>query len=144
MGSKFALPWGVQKPPAVCKKPPAPMPFPPPPWPDAQFQGFCQWFGPAYGYPIQLSGPVPMKPNPPAAQHIGWLNAPPFALRLRMTQTPAPPDLTLDLQLYLNSAPIQFKTISIGSVKSIDPLDTGLLQFPVAAPGDLVTCRVWS
>lgn len=144
MSSRWSLPWGVQKPPAVCKKPPVPTALPPLPFDQKEFQATVQWYEPAYGSPLQLSGPLPILPNPPALQHVGWLSAQPYALRLRMTQNPALPQLAFDLRLYLNSAPIGYKSIVLDSPKSLDPFDSGLLQFPVVSPSDLVTARVWS
>jgi len=144
MSNRFSLPWGVQKPPAVCKKPPTPSTFPPRPFNEKEFQAFIQWHGPAYGSNIQFSGPATMSPAPLALQHTGWLHAPPYALRLRMTQTPTLPALTLEITLHLYSAPLYQKTATINPPKQLDPFDTGLVKFTTAIPTEHVQARVWS
>ena len=143
MSNKFSLPWGVQKPPAVCKAPPIPFPLPPAPFNEQTFQGYAQWYEPVYGYALQISGPCTMTPNPPLKEHTGYVIGDPWKLELQMQENPNLPSIRLHLSLYFNVTLLGYKWIDLNPPQSLDPFDTGLVQFYVSTTKDQATARVW-
>jgi len=108
------------------------------------FQGFCQWNAPAYSFPVDLSGPTPFKPNPPSPTHIGQVNGIQFQLTASMTQNPTLPMLKFEITCSYGGTPLETLHATIAAPQSLDPFDSGLIQFPVSDPADLVTVRVWT
>lgn len=144
MGSKFSMPTGVQKPPAVCKKPPPPSDVPLPPFNETYYQGFVQWNNPAYSFHPDLTGYVTMAPDAPPTQHAGDLDGYAFSLELIMTPNPSLPALQFRMNLYYYGLLLTFREAAIPAPKTLDPLDTGLILFPADSPADIISCRVYA
>lgn len=143
MSSKFSRPWGVQKPPAVCRKPPVPMPFPPPPWYQNELQGMLAWLCPNGSPALDFSGAVTLIPEPAHNQLTGSVTGDQYDMELIIEYFPPAYDLEITINLLEAGLLIDSYTINVDEPQSEDPFDSGLLHFLDGVPGCTITARAW-
>lgn len=144
MSSKFGGIPKTQKPPAVCKAPPPADYQPPVPFDERTFQGYCEWYDSMGTDRIQTTGPIIMNPEPITPTWIGWTPGEAYTLRLHMQHNTDPDtfDFTIDLLLFGASVG-QYVKIQ-APPRSMDPFDSGLIDFIGQGGQVIVQCRIMS
>lgn len=144
MSSKFGGIAKTQKTPAVCKKPPPPAAVPPPPFLERTFQGYCQWYDTIGSDRIRTAGNLTMLPDPPTTTWTGETATHSYSVQVKMKyQQPMNAfDFTIDLLLNGHSVG-QYKRL-LQPPRSLDPFDSGLVDFIGQGGQQIIYCRIIS
>ena len=144
MSSKFSGISKAHKPPAVCKAPPYPDQIPPIPFGDRYWQGWVYWRDSQGTDKVNLTETVQMIPAPITNFWEGTTAGEPYALRVEMTYHAPVNAVDLDVTLLLNASPVGSYQRLLIPIRSLDPFDTGLIDFtPISGPA-IVQARIMS
>lgn len=144
MSSKFSGLSKTQKPPAVCKKPPPPPPLIVPSFLDTIFQGYAYWYDPQGTDKIALTGYFLMVPYPPGPDWRGFTHQKPYALHLNMQYDQVDHLFSYWITLTLNAGPVGAYQILRKEARTINPFDSGLLNFDTNPTPTTVQARIFT
>ena len=144
MSSKFSGIPKVQKPPAVCKAPPPVGPIPPPPFDEQFFQGYAQWSDAAGTDRIAITGPMCIEPTGTAYDWHGDVDEGVYGLDLDLSVNPATFHFDLTITLTLHGGSVGAYHRNNIEPRSVDPWDTGLVDFIGIGGPKIVQARIMS
>ena len=144
MSSKFSNVTKTQSPPKVCKKGPPQDVVPRPPFDEWFFQGYADWFDSIGTDKVQLAGNLQMIPDPPNKTWQGVTPGGPYTLQVDMERFPLTGLWDFTITLLLNGFSVGAYQKTNVDVRSIDPFDSGLIDFIGQGGQIFVRCRIMS
>ncbi len=142
MSSKFSGMASTQKEPGVCRKGPPPDVGPPAPFDERTFQGYVNWNDPNHTVQCVSVENIIMRPGPLRNWWTGETTGEPYHIRLIMVFASDPDEFSYSIQLIENGLPIAGHMVLNVPARSMDPFDTGLINF-ITQPSDaIVRCRI--
>jgi len=142
MSTKFSGLSKVQKPPAVCRAPPPPDGIPLPPFAEQIFQGYAHWFDNSGSNRFSVSGYMDLIPDAPFLLWFGQTQSRPHALRLEMRWTAPADTFNYTITLLKDGFPIDSYIKTNQSARSLDPFDSGLVDFIGQGSLKIVQARI--
>lgn len=142
MSTKFGGIPKTQKPPAVCKKGPPPDTIPLPPFIEKIFQGYCNWYD-SYGTDrVQITGYTDLIPTPTPGEWDGHIPGSPYSLDIEMFQHGDSEYFTYTITLILGGSSVGAYMRNNVQARSMDPFDSGLIDFIGVGGQLIVQCRI--
>lgn len=129
MSLKFAGIPSTQKPPAICKKAPPPDAVPPGPFDEKIFQGWAHWYDPFGTDRVTISESCDLIPIAPPNNWEGFTAGYPYSLHIEMYRHAQTEYFTYSIKLLLHGAPVGTYQRNNVPAQTIDPFDSGLIQF---------------
>ena len=144
MSSKFSNITTTQSPPKVCRKGPPADVVPRPPFDEWFFQGYAEWYDELASDNVQLAGNLQMIPDPPNKTWQGTTPGSPYALQVDMERFPLTGLWDFTITLLLNGFPSGAYQQTDVDPRSIDPFDSGLINFTQSGGQIRIHCRIMS
>jgi len=144
MSSKFSGRSKVQKPPAVCRKPPEPDPIPLPAFDRRQLLCYAEWNDPGSSEAVATTGYFNIDPTPTPYTWIGETGNTGHRLHLKMIWTPGNDLFRYTLSLMLAGVPADQRSTPPREPQTLQPFDSGLINFNTEPYHGAILCRVLS
>lgn len=144
MSTKFSGQSKVQKPPAVCRAPPQIDGLPLPTFDRRQLLCYAEWNDPGSSEAVATTGYFDLNPTSTPNTWQGDSPGPGHYLRLKMTWTPGNNLFRFTLYLMLAGTPADERRTPPLPPQTMQPFDSGLVNYNVSPYNGAIHSRVMS